>query len=442
MNLNLIIVALIVVALAALLLPSLRRPHLLICLYAVASPITWTTGDASANLSERFAVSDVVGCVFLCVMFLHLALKGGGIHVSATVVAAGVFLLCAGMGMFVTNSFSQTFAELAVLGFIMTIFFAGENAVQDERQLRTLLHVWVGASTFISLIGVWDQLHYVIGTPQIISRASNLVGATDAIATFRNHGQAGAYIMMVFFVALAYWSARGGFRHSKFWWPVAMTVMLLFLMLTLKRAAIIGTAIGVVCWTGYALLRHPRSVLIVGMSGLMVFAGVAFFLSSRNLSERFWFKFQSAIESTDIEKSSFIASNWGEAFASFEKNPVVGRGYGNTVVTADQHETHSTYLKMLGEGGLLGIIGYFVLMTTTLWYFRAAVMNSSPWGKFLANLAPLLVGAVVSWGYIYHLRKREFWITMLIIAVASRLATKTTVAPAHHASANARVVST
>jgi O-antigen ligase len=430
MKLNVIIVVLVLVALAALLLPSLRRPHLLICLYAVASPITWTMGDPSTTIIGRFAVADVAGFAFLGVALAHVILNRRELKFSMQTMAAALLVALLLLGMWVSRVPMQSLTEVLVLGFLVVIFFAWENVRLGEKELRTILHWWIVGTTVICLLGMVDYLHFVIGTPQLFERVERLEYAATATATFRNTGQAGAYVMIVLFVALAYWAARGGFRWSKLWVPLAMSAMALFLALTVKRSAIVGTLVGVACWGALMFVRQPRHVGILLLWSVPLVAGLIFFLSSPQVTERVMWKLQTFSRVVDAEESGFMYQNWSYAVSSFVDNPFLGRGYGGTDYVTDRHEVHSTYLKMLGEGGALGFLGYLVFMGTVLWCFRRSAFSGSVWQRFLANLAPLLVGALVTWFNVYHLRKREFWIMLLIIVVAAQFAQKEETPPA------------
>jgi hypothetical protein len=37
------------------------------------------------------------------------------------------------------------------------------------------------------------------------------------------------------------------------------------------------------------------------------------------------------------------------------------------------------------------------------------------------ELRPFVIGWLISWGYTYHLRKREFWIAFAIISIVYKL---------------------
>ena len=49
-----------------------------------------------------------------------------------------------------------------------------------------------------------------------------------------------------------------------------------------------------------------------------------------------------------------------------------------------------------------------------------------PYSEFLANSIPFLIGCYVAWGYIYHMRKREFIIQITIYCVMASITRRKT----------------
>ena len=93
----------------------------------------------------------------------------------------------------------------------------------------------------------------------------------------------------------------------------------------------------------------------------------------------------------------------------------------------ERHEVHSTYLKIIGETGLLGIVPYllFLFFTLSMLFSKKIFVQESsgihPWFAFLMELRPFVIGWLISWGYTYHLRKREFWIAFAMISIVYKL---------------------
>ena len=84
------------------------------------------------------------------------------------------------------------------------------------------------------------------------------------------------------------------------------------------------------------------------------------------------------------------------------------------IIYTEKYEIHSTYMAVLSASGLVGFFIYIVYMFNILKKvfakYRVAEVSD-----FLFNLGVLYIGLMISWSYTYHLRKREFWILLIII---------------------------
>ena len=45
--------------------------------------------------------------------------------------------------------------------------------------------------------------------------------------------------------------------------------------------------------------------------------------------------------------------------------------------------------------------------------------KDNPYIDYLQRMIPFVIGCMVSWGYTYHLRKREFWIMIAILVIVT-----------------------
>ena len=136
------------------------------------------------------------------------------------------------------------------------------------------------------------------------------------------------------------------------------------------------------------------------------------------------FKVENRLESAGSSQG-FIHHNLSSALLSFSNNPLFGSGIGafsNSIY--GKYEVHSTYFKMLGETGIIGSFAYllFVIYLLQLVVIKQKkIYKNNPYYTFLDNLKPFFIGFFISWGYTYHLRKREFWILVAIIYIANSL---------------------
>ena len=123
------------------------------------------------------------------------------------------------------------------------------------------------------------------------------------------------------------------------------------------------------------------------------------------------------IEGTTLEltgKDTFLVTNWAGAIDGFLANPIFGLGYGAEILWwGETYEVHSTYLKFLGEGGLLVSIPALLLFFYVLSQWRKVKKREPNNFGYIAGL--LCFGLFVCMLYTYLPRRREFWILMAVL---------------------------
>ena len=87
-----------------------------------------------------------------------------------------------------------------------------------------------------------------------------------------------------------------------------------------------------------------------------------------SLIKRVSYKFDARVVKNVNNESDndFIQENFGAAFVAFNDRPLIGSGLGAFHGVYSSHEVHSTYLKMLGETGIIGTIGYVIFIVIHL----------------------------------------------------------------------------
>ena len=197
------------------------------------------------------------------------------------------------------------------------------------------------------------------------------------------------------------------------------------LVFTGKRAALIGAVLGV-AGAGFAAIAdgglRGRKNLIFAIAlavplGLVLLQGFGRAITQvEGFAARTGRKFNN---NTAADFSSgFLAENIEVTTAAFDASPIFGVGLGNVAGRySERLEIHSTYLSIVGTSGLLGVLAYlfFALMVLVPGKERNP---SSRYTHFLRWHLPFLLGLFATWGYTYHLRKREFWVLLLILAMA------------------------
>lgn len=396
----------------------------LIYLFILTSFITRTSGEAGVGIMGRLTVADVFAAIAIALFSLYLLFANIKFKVPNIIKAFYFTIFTFLMGMFTSLNKMGTMLELIILLFLSFIFIITITVHKDENSFLNLLFVVAIASFLASFTGIWDVMSLFLGFPRFFPRDPEMMNL--AVSGFRNTGQAGAYILIMLAIIISVISSPLIERYSKkqqLFFRISLSVSLLFLFLTVKIAAYIGFFIGMLL---FALKKRNMAVvyslLIFGLILFIVFVNLEEIAPS--LYNWLTFKVEDRL-SGGGGSGGFIAHNLSNAILAFSNNPLFGSGIGGFANSIyGKHEVHSTYFKMVGETGIVGLIGYIVFMFVLfkMIFFKQKKYIKNPYSEFISNLQPFFIGFIISWGYTYHLRKREFWILVAVIYLASVLA--------------------
>lgn len=405
---------------------SLRRPgerrglagvsRVLLVVSVLLAPVTLTWGEPGVGVMGRLALPDLFAAAGILAAVASGRLRGNRIFAAYLVFIGGI-----GLGVLASRAVGQTLLEVGILAFLGVYFAALVSVFDGEGGWTTILVALALSLTWVSALGLADVLVRATGLSFLPTQPGRgVVG----IATFRNSGQAGAFCLVALAVVIParlQGVQRIVRRRSRWLLGVAPVVGLAFLLTTTKMAAIIGLGFAlalVALWpTGTIRWRRRFALILVALVGLL--AGIQVIRSNERLVDRFAYKVQRS-ENQFTEKGQFLARNFGLALEQFSGNPLFGSGIGSFAHVVDKFEVHSTYLKMIGEGGLVGVTVYVFFMAVAGREIFARVDRSSLPGRFVHAAIPFALGCLLSWGYTYHLRKREFWIALAVLYLARR----------------------
>jgi hypothetical protein len=273
-----------------------------------------------------------------------------------------------------------------------------------------------------SVLGLIDYAGAMFGLPRLFpARAGG-----EILSGFRNAGQAGAYFLIVVTILYPLRFSRlyklMNTRKRKLL-NISLIISIIFLALTGKIAAYIGVFVGLI---GFAIMnRNIKTIFSLSFTILIL---VLLFSNLKDIAPevytRIISKYQSRIdnriEGNVDEDKDFLFKNLGGAVKSFEDRPLIGSGLGAFYGYYGKYEVHSTYFKMLGETGVLGIIGYGAFIFAFLRLLRLRkYAKSNPYSDYLRTIFPFVLGCLVSWAYTYHLRKREYWILVAVLLIVN-----------------------
>jgi O-antigen ligase len=374
-----------------------------------------------ASIGGRIVIADIFLVLLICISFT-IALVDRSLHVSN--IALMFFPL---LFIFLISAITARYPDRAALEWIILVFnilgaiaLANILVLLPERGLLIFFRAYVLALGALALVCLID--FFIM--PGLISSRS--LGGIQG--PFRNTGQAGSFFGVHAILALALLIGR--VVPVRPIYIIATSLIFFALIFTLKRSSNLAFIVGVML--AIITLISSRSIVDKKIGIGFLFALGCFFVASvslftfglgevEGLRSRLEYKFN--FDVLQNAGSGFIGDNIQSAITAFSDNPFWGVGLGNVAGVYQFHEIHSTYLGILANGGILGMLLYSMFMYTLLFsiYRESKFKKFSPWAAFLWILLPLLIGQMVGWGYTTHIRKREFWILVVFVIVTIKM---------------------
>jgi O-antigen ligase len=218
--------------------------------------------------------------------------------------------------------------------------------------------------------------------------------------------------------------------------------------LAFSRGAALGIAFMFLCmlFMGYIRMRHLA--IVCAMLALVAVAVPQYAVRLSSLArvgDALEFGSSTGFRNTDGATRSRLTEMLGAALA-FADHPVVGVGPGmyrehyreyaeraGLKVKMTDRESHSLYLGLAAEHGLLGLLVFTLIVAVTFWELLRARRRWRRERPELANLAGGLLMALVGYlaiGFFLHFAYiRYFWLMMGLAAAASRVAPARATAP-------------
>lgn len=386
-------------------------------LFFLTAGVTWVAGEAGQGVEGRVASADIVGLVLIGFwIVVGLTDRKLSLKVPIEYRAYLPLLFVYALGVLFAMYPVRGILELVIHVFIFVVSLVLYNLYRrlpiDEAVPLALSSIlWAG--WLLAMVGIVDFFIW----PSLLPGVSN--GLTG---TFRNTGQAGAFFGM-YLAVLIPGLLSGLISRTRFNMFMLGTIVFA-LVFTSKRAAIIGLAVGLLVLGVNLMLSTSKRDKRLGITMLVVTALVAplayfaFLWGLENIEGMAW-RFQKKFNQNTAEdfQEGFLAENLSAAYAAFSTSPLLGVGLGNVAgIITEKYEIHSTYLAMVGNGGILGALAYLCFMGVHGWQ-ALKQRGDNMYARYLHYYVPMLVGLAAAWGYTYHLRKREFWILFFIVSL-------------------------
>jgi O-antigen ligase len=305
----------------------------------------------------------------MLVAIVTLLLQGAALRAPAFLWWFAAWLLWAGIGYAVTRYPDDVWDSLVDHGKVLLVALVAVNAVRSETQLRHFMLFML--VTYVLFPARSTLVNYVTG--------NTLFGRAIGPAIYKNPNDLAAITILMLGPALALWSAakpKGLVR----WIALACAApLVIVIVLTQSRGAFIAL-VAIALPSAIALARRrPRTVI-----ALAVLFGVALRLAPAS----FWQRIGGLGKATSVATISEMDPE-GSAKQRFavlqnalhivEDHPVLGIGMGAYGLANQSYnpslgtlDTHNTYLNILAETGLPGLVLFLGLVTGVLRYAREA----------------------------------------------------------------------
>jgi hypothetical protein len=395
----------------------------------------------------------VVGLVLLYVGFTaFLETDEGSRLVLADLLLLALFVLAL-LGILGGQGIVMPPVHLAALPLLLVFLVGVPFATFPDRAAVELAAILVG------YLGSWAAISLLVGLPEVwISRLCKgyvlVIGSLAAVCLidfllmpglissrnlgglqgpFRNTGQAGSFFGLHGAVCVAL--LMGGLVPRRLVYILFTIVTAFALFATIKRAAGIGFLVGVTLISIRILFTVASRKEGAGFSkaaiGFIGFAGIACLVGASlfswaldNVPGVSWrFAYKVSEEAGSDFADGFFAENVRATFSAFSDSPLIGVGLDNVRDIYLKYEIHSTYLGILAYGGIFGCLAYILFMTPLVTMLFSGRLNNirDRYSSTLYYMSSMFIGLIISWGYTYHLRKREFWIFIIFVVVLKML---------------------
>jgi O-antigen ligase len=344
-----------------------------------------------------------------------------GFRLNAVFVGLGIFLLATGASAF--SAFSLAFWFNEWLKWVQVALIA--LLVLDMTRQRGIAYVafaLVAAGTANAVVGIYE---FFGG-----SGAEHLIVEQIRFRAFGTFGQPnpfGAFMGMIAPVALGMtagcahvaWKRWRAQQRSGLWWAAAVGylaaagVMGAALYMSYSRGAWLGfaAALGVMA---FSLPRKVQHGLAISALGLLLIGGLyAAGLLPQGFTARVASAFSETFNITDVRGVDIDPANyalverlahWQAAINMATDHPWLGVGFGNYEVAYPQYRlinwkfalghAHNYYLNILGEGGIVGLVGYATMWLLVVGATWRARRHPDPLARGLA------IGGLGTWTYI------------------------------------------
>lgn len=303
----------------------------------------------------RFQIGDVS----IVVALIGLLTMKEPIRVPGLLKGLGIFLLWGMMGYALSNYPALVYVKLDLMVRLWLIALVAANALRTRQQVRFFLVFWLACYAFYPVRGALFN-YYVYG--------EKLAGRAIWNYVFNNPNDLAAYCILQLSMAFGVnaLEAKGPVRLSA---RLGLAVLPLLILLTKSRGAFIGFAVFLL----FVLWGQRKRGRAIGIT--LVVASTLIFVAPENVLDRV-FALKKIEETGNVGAADEEGSAaqryeiWKVARAIIREHPVAGVGLGAypaehqlmarraqfNPTAQGRRDTHSTYLNVTAETGLVGFL--------------------------------------------------------------------------------------
>jgi len=265
-----------------------------------------------------------------------------------------------------------------------------ERALRADGADRLVMRaiVWSAAAVAVSAValsfvvvgtfggGLVDAIDAVPGVQRVAKSAYLEDGFIALTNWHQDPGYAAAWMNLWAALVFVAWSRGWGLRR---WWVNALVVGGLGVgtLMTMSRTGWLGFLVAVAAASGFLILKDRLSVLpvarfvAVAAGSALLVVGLLWAVDPRgvgsDLDDSIAYRItQGASLGAPAEEGGFGVQDtrlvvWPQYVSAFRTSPVLGIGLGTGWATPGMQEPHNLGLQLLGETGVVGLVGFLAL---------------------------------------------------------------------------------
>ena len=387
--------------------------YLLIALYILAA--AEATFDLALGIGLGLSLSNLLLYVLIFTILARAVLTTSDINIPllGIHVAFGVFVAYALFSWALNGLFDPTYPALKGLTtlkneavdnylYVLVFFFGANNYEEAKRIFLFALHL-IAIMTVLTVVDTSAVLDLGIMSQDQDGRVEGPIGSSNQYGAF-----------MAFFVPLFAAMAMGSKGVARlFWWFVFLCGFAL-LVATGSRGTYVAMLAAAVIGTKFISPFFDRRAIrrvALQMSAVLLVITVSVAVTNLDLLER---RFEQSTSTSMDELSSGRTAIWRATVFVQAERPytfIYGNGWNSHENSGIWKSAHNTYLLLLYELGIVGLILFIVVLTAVVRQVRVLVkrtedkerilMSGVAFGLFGVMIAILFLELYSPWFYVW-----------------------------------------